>query len=132
MANATKDEKSAEKIAIIRIRGVTGIKEDIKKTLEMLHLYRKNTCVVVPKTDAYLGMINKVKDFATFGIIDDETYKLLVEKRQEKKGEKAKPFFRLHPPRKGFERKGIKTPFAMGGALGNRKEKINDLIKRMI
>ncbi len=43
-----------------------------------------------------------------------------------------KSAFRLHPPRKGFGRKGIKTPFSIGGALGNRGEKINLLIARMI
>ena len=32
----------------------------------------------------------------------------------------------------GFERKGTKMPFHLGGALGNRKEKINDLIRRML
>ncbi len=43
-----------------------------------------------------------------------------------------KPYFKLNPPKRGFERKGIKKPFSIGGALGYRKEKINDLIKRMI
>ena len=43
-----------------------------------------------------------------------------------------KPFFRLHPPRKGFERKGIKMPFKLGGVLGPRGDKINNLIKKMI
>jgi large subunit ribosomal protein L30 len=51
---------------------------------------------------------------------------------KEKRGAEDQKVFRLSPPRGGFERKGIKTPFTMGGALGNRKEKINDLIKRMI
>ena len=45
---------------------------------------------------------------------------------------KYKPYFRLNPPRKGFGRKGIKVDFKIGGALGERKEKINDLIKRMM
>jgi large subunit ribosomal protein L30 len=44
----------------------------------------------------------------------------------------VKPYFRLTPPVKGFERQGIKKPFSMGGALGYRKEKINQLIQRMI
>ena len=44
----------------------------------------------------------------------------------------VKQFFRLHPPIKGFERGGIKKPFSMGGALGYRKDNINDLVKRMI
>jgi len=43
-----------------------------------------------------------------------------------------KPVFRLRPPRKGYERKGVKQPFSIGGALGSRKEKINLLIKKMI
>lgn len=43
-----------------------------------------------------------------------------------------KPYFRLKPPVKGFERYGVKLPFSMGGALGYRKDKINDLVMRMI
>ena len=43
-----------------------------------------------------------------------------------------KPFFRLNPPIKGFERKGTKKQFAMGGSLGYRKEKINELVLRML
>jgi len=43
-----------------------------------------------------------------------------------------KPVFRLRPPKKGFERKGIKKPFGIGGALGDREEKINELIERMV
>lgn len=128
MEETNNNKKGKERLAIIRIRGVTGIRHDIKNTLNMLNLHRKNHCAVVLKTDAYLGMFAKVKDFTTYGIIDDDTYKLLVEKR----GKEGEKFFRLHPPRKGYGRKGIKTPFVVGGSLGNRKEKINDLIKRMI
>ena len=43
-----------------------------------------------------------------------------------------KNYFRLHPPKKGFEAGGIKKPFAIGGALGDRREHINDLIMRMV
>ena len=43
-----------------------------------------------------------------------------------------KCFFKLTPPAKGFGRKGLKKAFSLGGALGYRKDKINDLIKRMI
>lgn len=44
----------------------------------------------------------------------------------------VKQFFRLSPPVKGFERGGIKKPFSMGGALGYRKDNINNLVQRMI
>ena len=125
-----------EKIAIIRVRGLTKIKTEIADTLNMLRLYRKNFCVIVPSTPAYLGMINKAKDYITWGKIDDETEKLLFEKRGEKTKEEGKEvfkkFFRLSPPIKGFGRKGIKLPFSVGGGLGDRAEKINDIIRRMV
>jgi len=53
-------------------------------------------------------------------------------KKQLKDIPGLKLFFRLQPPRKGFERKGIKFPFSQGGVYGYRKEKINDLLQRMI
>jgi len=42
-----------------------------------------------------------------------------------------KKVFRLGPPKKGYERRGIKKSFAVGGALGYRAGDINALIKRM-
>jgi len=125
----------AGKLAVVMIRGLVGIKFDIKKTLEMLRLRKKNVCVVIDDTPSNRGMLIKAKDYITWGEIDDATYKSLLEKRGKKDPKdpkKMKPFFNLSPPRKGFERKGVKKPFSVGGALGNRKEKINDLIMRMI
>ncbi len=132
-----KDTNSAKKVAIIRVRGIIGIRKDIKDTLDMLRLYKKNYCVVLNNTPSINGMVKKVKDYVTYGDISEETSKLLIEKRgktaHDREGKEVlKPFFRLNPPRKGFGRKGIKLPFAVGGALGNREDKINDLIKRMI
>ena len=43
----------------------------------------------------------------------------------------VQPFFRLHPPTKGFKGK-IKKSFGVGGELGYRGERINDLLERMI
>lgn len=140
------------KIAIVRVRGSVNLSGEVKDTLSLLRLYRKNYCVVVDDSPSYKGMIKKVKDYVTYGEIDDETYKELVEKRgreykgreKDKKGKieykkfilvegkKIKPFFRLNPPRKGFGRKGIKVGFKAKGALGYRGDKINDLLKRMI
>ena len=65
--------------------------------------------------------------------IDEETLKELLDKRSEPSSEdpkKTKKFFRLSPPKGGM--RSIKKPFSKGGALGNRAEKINDLIKRML
>jgi len=43
----------------------------------------------------------------------------------------VQPVFKLHPPSKGFKGK-IKKSYGMGGELGYRGEKINELIKRMV
>ncbi len=147
-------DKNTEKklVCAVRIRGQTGIRGDIKKTLEMLRLYKANFCIVRDASDSVKGMLYKCKDFITYGEIDEKTYDELVKTHGEEytgrvtdskgkiqynkyitiDGKKIKPFFRLNPPRKGFERKGIKMPFNQGGALGYRGEKIADLVKRMI
>ena len=147
-----KKESPDRMIAVIKVRGAMKADGEMKRTLELLRLYNNNYCVVLSNTPPIMGMIAKVKDYITWGEIDDETYKLMVENRGDLfKGretdsrnkikyskfivygsKKYKPFFRLHPPRKGFERKGIKIHFKIGGALGYRGEKINELIKRMI
>lgn len=126
---------SGKKIAVVLVRGFIGMNRDIVDTLHMLRLRHKNVCVVIEATPSNLGMVKKVKDYVTWGDIDDSTLKMLIEKRSEKNPDdpkRTKPFFRLSPPRKGFGRKGIKAPFKRAGALGDRGEKMNDLIKRML
>ena len=140
------------KFAVIRVRGETGIKSGIKVTLNMLSLYRKNFCIVVPKNKDYSGMVMKAKDYITWGEINNETLKELIKKRGEEysgresdkkgkirynkfiefDGKKMKKYFRLNSPKKGFGRKGIKEVFSKGGALGYRAEKINEIIMRML
>lgn len=125
----------AKMIAVVLVRGLIDISGDIKDTLSMMRLKRKNVCVILEGTPSNMGMINKTKDYITWGEIDDATLKMLIEKRAKKNPhdpKRTKPYFRLNPPRKGFGRKGIKVPFHKGGALGYRAEKINDLIKRML
>ena len=147
-------------LALIRIRGNAGKKNEKNETLRMLNLEKKNRCTIVPETKNYIGMIRKAKDMITWGEIDQEVLKKLVEKRgrtehDEKLSEEIlkrektkiddivkkimegkvketiiKPYFRLTPPSKGF--KGSVKQHYPRGALGNRKEEINNLIKRMM
>ncbi len=44
----------------------------------------------------------------------------------------VKKVFRLKPPTKGFDRKGIKKTFKEGGVLGYRADHINKLLIKMI
>ncbi len=116
------------KIAVIRVKGQIGIKSDIKEALHRMRLRRKYACVVIESTPINLGMLKKVRNFVSYGEINDETYKSLVEKRGKKDTDgKLKPFFRLAPPRGGAETK-LHYP---KGILGENKE-INKLVERML
>ncbi|SRR3989338_2768842 len=140
-------------IAVIRVRGTNKIKSGIEATLRMLHLYNKNYAVLLEDTPQNRGMIQKAKDYVAYGSVDEATIQELFEKRGqeytgrvadakgkisyarrfiERAGKKYKKYFRLSPPRQGYGRKGIKRAFQKGGALGNRKERVNDLLKRMM
>lgn len=121
------------KIAAIRVRGTARVPSVIENTLDMLRLYNKHYCVILNNDASTIGMLKKSKDFITYGEVSDEVLKELIQKRQKttKDGE-VKKFFRLSPPKGGFERKGIKHTFAVGGALGYRGDKINLLIKKMM
>jgi len=113
------------KLAIIRIRGSFHLSKEIRDTFTHLGLPKKNSCVVKEDTPSTLGMINKVKDFITWGPVSEETLKAM-EKRKSKNG------YALCPPKKGYGKKGIKIQYKTGGSLGDRKEKINDLLMRML
>lgn len=139
-------------IAIIRIRGQIGLRKEIVETFNRLRLRKKYVCVLVnEKSKEQIGMLKRVKDFVAFGEINDKVLKELVNKRgkildknktkpkadevvkglrENKKLEdfNLKSFFRLHPPRKGIKSK-LHYP---KGVLGDNKEKINDLIMRML
>jgi len=114
-------------IAIVRIAGQVNLNQDIKDTLDRLNIRRKYHCFVIEKpTEIENGMIQKVKDFVAYGEISKETY----EKLKNSLGYQGGKYFRLNPPRKGID---SKKPFGKNkGVLGNNKEKINELILRMI
>ena len=154
------------KIAVIRIRGRIHVRKDVKDTLNMLRLFNKNYCVVINNNPNYIGMLSKIKDYVTWGEVDEKTFLALLKERGRLPGKERltedylknktklnfeefikeffnnkiylkdvpglKQFFKLKPPTKGFERGGIKKPFSLGGVLGYRKDRINDLLQRMI
>ncbi len=140
MKEEFKDSKFAseesKELGVILIRGLIHVEKGIKDTLQMLNLKHSFNCVVIKDTPVHRGMMQKCKDYITWGEIGREVVKELEAKKQKmvvyKGKEKILPFFRLQPPRGGFERKGIKTSFQKKGALGYRGSKINDLIIKMI
>lgn len=102
-------------------------------------------------TSENIELLKILRNYIAYGEIDKETLHELIKKRSQplKKGQKInaesviselekkdisnlsiKPFFRLHPPRGGIDAKkhfGVRK-----GVLGNNKENINNLIRRML
>lgn len=111
-------------ICAIRIHGRVNLDKKVIETLDRLRLRRKYACVVLEPTKENIGMIEKVRNQIAYGEISEETLKKLNEKRKTN----IKNFFRLHPPRKGIKSK-LHFP---KGVLGNHKEKINELVERML
>ena len=79
--NKVKNQNSNRKLAVVLVRGMVKVVKPVKETLAMLNLHRKNHCVVIDNTPAYKGMLLRVKDYITWGEIDDAVFAELVQKR---------------------------------------------------
>ena len=143
------------KLAVVRIRGRRNINPRIARTMELLNLNRMHHCVLVEGTPQNKGMLQKCKDYVTYGPISEKTLILLLKKRGEKGGKMLReimedgemeqaakkilheesvkdfvdPVFRLHPPRRGY--KDVKKAATVGGELGKREE-MDSLIRKMM
>ena len=73
--------------AVIRIRGLKGVRPEIRSTMEKLQLDRKNHCVLVPEKADIRGMLEKARDYVAYGNVKEETLIKLVEKRGRGKGD---------------------------------------------
>lgn len=138
-------------IIAIRISGLVGVPQHLEESLFRLRLRRKYAAVLINPTEENLKLLKKLRDRIAFGDITSETLSLLIEKRGmplnkskkidvkkviEQIDKKSldelgiKPFFRLHPPRGGID---AKNHFSVKkGVLGDNKDKINDLVRRML
>jgi large subunit ribosomal protein L30 len=138
-------------ILAIRISGLVEVSVIDNETLSRMRLRRKYSAVLLKDTPENKKLIASVRNFIAYGPVDAETLKLIIEKRgqlidKKKKVNAAdvvasieklgleeqglKPFFRLHPPRGGIETK-IHFP-KRKGVLGDNKEKINELVRKML
>jgi len=70
----------------IRIRGGVNAPVRVEDTLRMLRMERNNTSTILDDRPDYLGMLQKAKDWITWGEPTVETIRLLLEKRGEAPG----------------------------------------------
>ena len=137
-------------IITIRISGLVEMPGYAQETLFRMRLRKKYSAILMKENEETKNLLQAVRNFVAYGKIDAKTMEELISKRAkpldnkkakidakkiveiiEKQGiDKAgiKPFFRLHPPRKGINSK-LHYP---KGVLGDNKEDINDLVRRML
>jgi large subunit ribosomal protein L30 len=68
-------------LAIVRVRGHAKIQHQAVETMEFLRLNRVNHCVVLPQNATTSGMLQRVKDYVTWGELGHEALaKMLFQK----------------------------------------------------
>lgn len=141
-------------IGAVMIKSPIGAKPDAKKTLSLLGLKKINTLALLPGSPIYLSMLQKAKDYVTWGSVTAELAAKVIEARGKVAGNKAvepskageaasglaqgkhlldygiKKDIHLHPPTGGFKRT-LKRQVSAKGEAGDRKEKIAELLERM-
>lgn len=67
--------------AAVRVRGQVNVRGEVRATLAHLRLHRANHCVFLPDSPATLGMLQRAKDYLTWGDVAAETIAKLILKR---------------------------------------------------
>jgi large subunit ribosomal protein L30 len=73
-------------IAVVRVRGHAKIQHTVVDTMNQMKLNRPNHCVVLPETGTTKGMLQKVKDYVTWGEVNHELIARLLHQRGQVMG----------------------------------------------
>ena len=66
---------------VVRVRSDVGVERTIKETMHMLNLTRVNHAVLIPENDQYKGMLQKAKDYITWGEATEEVVEKMLNGR---------------------------------------------------
>lgn len=108
-------------LAVIRIRGETGIRPQAQKTTELLRLHKINHLVIVEDNESFRAMLQTAKDYLTWGELDEPTAETLLENRSLLKGRKPLTEDQLS------ELAGYKTYKTLAKAIVSGKKKYSDI-----
>lgn len=135
-----KIKRTLELLRLHRVNHLVLIKDDQRKMLDKVQSYttfgeldEKTLEAALQKRGRLPGNKKigteflKEKSAKTF----EELATKIIEGKTSLQELGLKPVFRLSPPKKGYERAGIKKAYSIGGALGYRASDINALIKKM-
>ncbi|MCQ2085864.1 MAG: 50S ribosomal protein L30 [archaeon] len=75
--------------AVVRVRGQPDVNYNIEYTMSLLGLTRVNHCTIVPENDVVRGMLQKSKDYITWGEINEKTLADMIRIRGKVAGDKT-------------------------------------------
>ncbi|MFP4038641.1 MAG: uL30 family ribosomal protein [Candidatus Nanohaloarchaea archaeon] len=113
-------------IAAVKVRGSVDAPHTIEDTMQNLGLENRNQIVFYEENDSIKGMMNKAKDFITYGEVSDDIIEEVEERYEEVE---SGTVIDARPPSKGF--RNTKKGVNQSGSLGKR-DSIDSLLKRMI
>jgi large subunit ribosomal protein L30 len=90
---------------VIRARSDRGVTRKIRDTMSMLNLTRVNHATIVTDNPSYRGMLQKSKDYVTWGEVDADTIAKLIGERGRMSGDKPVTDASI---KEGSDFKGIK------------------------
>jgi large subunit ribosomal protein L30 len=69
---------------VVRMRGTVNVPYWANTTLESLNLVKKFRATIVPESDEYSGMLNRIRQLVAWCHVDNETVKDLLDKKGRK------------------------------------------------
>jgi large subunit ribosomal protein L30 len=85
MAQKTEQCRS---LVVVKIRGTVRAQKETRETLEFLHLVHTNHAVLIDSRAAYMGMLQRVNSYITYGEPTKETVAMMLQKRARLAGDK--------------------------------------------
>ena len=73
---------------VVRARSDVTVERSIRETMGMLNLTRVNHAVIIPENPQYNGMLQKVKDYVTWGDADAGLVEKMISERGRLIGDK--------------------------------------------
>jgi len=81
-------EQPRKCLAVVRVRGVSGVFREINQTMKMLHLERNCHAALVQDSPSNLGMLKRAQNYLAWGEPSKEVLALLLKKRGRLVGDK--------------------------------------------
>ena len=72
---------------VVRVRSNVNVERSIRETMDYLNLTKVNHAVIIPENDQYRGMLQKAKDYITWGEASQDMIEKMLSQRGRMSGD---------------------------------------------